>query len=162
MSSVRVTTPQATYDVTLAPGLLRTLYPRLRKLTGTGKPLRAFVVTSPGIWALWHERFLSSFPKDQHPPVLFLPAGERHKRLAQVESLAQQLAFAGADRGDSVGFSLAFGGGVIGDLTGFLAAIYMRGIRYVGPPSTLLSQVDYRSPAARRAPNSPRERTFDW
>ena len=139
MSSVRVTTPQATYDVTIAPGLLRTLYPRLRKLAGTGKPLRAFVVTSPGIWALWHERFLASFPKDAHPPVLFLPAGERYKRLAQVESLAQQLALAGADR-DSI--LLAFGGGVIGDLTGFLAAIYMRGIRYVGLPSTLLAQVD--------------------
>jgi 3-dehydroquinate synthase len=138
MSSVRVTTPQATYDVTVAPGLLRSLYPRLRKLTGP-KPLRAFVITSPEIWALWHTHFLASFPKDQHPLVLFHPAGERYKRLAQVESLAQQLALAGADR-DSV--LLAFGGGVIGDLTGFLAAIYMRGIRYVGLPTTLLSQVD--------------------
>ncbi len=139
MSSVRVTTPQATYDITIAPGLLRSLYPRLRKLAGAGKPLREFVVTSPGIWALWHKHFLASFPKDAQPTVLFLPAGERHKRLAQVESLAQQLALAGADR-DSL--LLAFGGGVIGDLTGFLAAIYMRGIRYVGLPSTLLAQVD--------------------
>ena len=71
--------------------------------------------------------------------MLFLPAGERHKRLATVESLAQQLALAGADR-DSI--LLAFGGGVIGDVTGFLAAIYMRGIRYVGLPTTLLAQVD--------------------
>ena len=37
---------------------------------------------------------------------------------------------------------IAFGGGVVGDLTGFLAAIYMRGIRYIGVPSTLLAQVD--------------------
>jgi len=140
-STVRVTTPQAIYDVTIAPGLLRSLYPRLRRLVGTGKPLRAFVVTSPEIWALWHTRFLASFPdsKDAQPTVLFLPAGERYKRLAQVESLAQQLALAGADR-DSI--LLAFGGGVIGDVTGFLAAIYMRGIRYVGLPTTLLAQVD--------------------
>jgi 3-dehydroquinate synthase len=71
--------------------------------------------------------------------VLFLPAGESHKRLAAVESLAQQLALAGADR-DSI--LLAFGGGIVGDVTGFLAAIYMRGIRYVGLPTTLLAQVD--------------------
>jgi 3-dehydroquinate synthase len=136
--SIRVTTPQASYDVTIAPGLLRTLYPRLRKLNA-GRPPRTFVVTSPNVWALWHKSFLASFPADDQPTVLFLPAGERHKRLAQVESHAQQLALAGCDR-DSI--LLAFGGGVIGDLAGFLAAIFMRGIRYVGIPTTVLAQVD--------------------
>ena len=138
MSSIRVTTPAAIYDVHIAPGLLRTLYPRLRRLTPKKSP-RLFVVTSPAIWALWHKAFLASFPEAHQPAVLFLPAGESHKRLASVESLAQQLALAGADR-DSI--LLAFGGGVIGDVTGFLAAIYMRGIRYVGLPTTLLAQVD--------------------
>ncbi len=138
MSSIRVTTPQAKYDVTIAPGLLRTLYPRLRKLNA-GRPPKTFVVTSPNIWALWHKPFLASFPTDAQPTVLFHPAGERYKRLAQVESLAEQLVHAGADR-DTI--LLAFGGGVIGDLTGFLAAIYMRGIRYVGIPTTVLAQVD--------------------
>ena len=138
MPSIRVTTPQAAYDVTIAPGLLRTLYPRLRKLNA-GRPPRTFVITSPAIWALWHKPFLASFPNNQQPTTLFLPPGEPYKRLAQVESLANQLSHAGADR-DTI--LLAFGGGVIGDLTGFLAAIYMRGIRYVGLPSTILAQVD--------------------
>jgi 3-dehydroquinate synthase len=138
VSTVRVTTPQATYDVLIAPGLLRTLYPRLRKLN-LGKAPKTFVVTSPNIWALWRKTFLASFPADTQPTVLFHPPGERHKRLAQVESLANQLVHAGADR-DTI--LLAFGGGVIGDLTGFLAAIYMRGIRYVGIPTTILAQVD--------------------
>jgi 3-dehydroquinate synthase len=138
VSTIRVTTSSATYAVTIAPGLLRTLYPRLRKLT-PGKSPRLFVVTSPTIWALWHKAFLTSFPAAQQPTVLFLPAGESHKRLATVESLAQQLTLAGADR-DSI--LLAFGGGIVGDVTGFLAAIYMRGIRYVGLPTTVLAQVD--------------------
>jgi 3-dehydroquinate synthase len=138
--SVRVTTPQALYDVHIGSDLLRTLYLRLKKLPGSGnKPLRTFVVTSPEIWALWHKQFLASFPADAQPAALFLPPGERHKRLAHVEALAEQLVSAGADR-DSI--LLAFGGGIIGDLTGFLAAIYMRGIRYVGIPTTLLAQVD--------------------
>ena len=138
MSSIRVTTPAATYDVTIVPGLLRSLYPRLKKLVG-GKPLRTFVVTSPEIWALWQERFLASFPEEARPAAILLPAGESHKRMATVEALAQQLALAGADR-DSV--LLAFGGGVVGDVTGFLAAIFMRGIRCVQVPTTLLAQVD--------------------
>jgi len=96
-------------------------------------------VTSPEIWSLWQQPFLSSFPADSQPSVLFLPPGERHKRLEQVEALAEQLVGAGADR-DSI--LLAFGGGIVGDLTGFLAAIYMRGIPYIGIPTTLLAQVD--------------------
>jgi 3-dehydroquinate synthase len=142
VSKVRVTAPHAStaieYEVNIASGLLRTLYPSLRKLNGGTAP-HTFVITSPNIWALWQKPFLSSFPDQHQPAVLFLPAGERHKRLNQVESLASQLHHAGADR-DSL--LLALGGGVIGDLTGFLAAIYMRGIRYAGIPTTVLAQVD--------------------
>ena len=133
---IPVNTPSATYDVTIASNLLRTLHPRLRKLNPE-KPFRPFVITSPDIWALWSKPFLASFKES--PTVLFLPSGERHKRLSSVESLAQQLSTAGADRDALL---LAFGGGVIGDITGFLAAIYMRGIRYVQVPTTLLAQVD--------------------
>jgi 3-dehydroquinate synthase len=133
---IPVNTPSATYDVTIAANLLSTLHPRLKKLN-KDKPFRPFVITSPDIWALWQKPFLASFKES--PTVLFLPSGERHKRMSSVESLAQQLATAGADR-DSL--LLAFGGGVLGDITGFLAAIYMRGIRYVQVPTTLLAQVD--------------------
>jgi 3-dehydroquinate synthase len=133
---IPITTPSANYDVTIASNLLRTLHPRLRKLNPE-KPFRPFVITSPEIWALWSKPFLASFKEP--PTVLFLSSGERHKRLSSVESLAQQLSTAGADRDALL---LAFGGGVIGDITGFLAAIYMRGIRYVQVPTTLLAQVD--------------------
>ena len=136
MPVIPINTPSATYNVTIAPNLLPTLHPRLRKLN-PGKPFRPFIITSPNIWALWSKPFLASFKEP--PTVLFHPAGERHKRMASVESLAQQLSTAGADRDALL---LAFGGGVIGDITGFLAAIYMRGIRYVQVPTTLLAQVD--------------------
>ena len=133
---IPVNTPSAHYNVTIAPDLLRTLHPRLSRLNPE-KPFRPFIITSPEIWALWSKPFLASFK--ECPTVLFHPSGERHKRMSSVEALAQQLSTAGADR-DSL--LLAFGGGVIGDITGFLAAIYMRGIRYVQIPTTLLAQVD--------------------
>ena len=85
------------------------------------------------------QEFLAAFPNSAQPTVLFLPAGERHKRLTEVEKLADQLANAGADRSSLL---IAFGGGIVGDLGGFLAAIYMRGIDYVQVPTTLLAQVD--------------------
>jgi len=134
--TIRLAIPSASYTISIGRGLLATLYPRLRKAV-EGKAFRPFIVTSPNIWKLWGEKVLASFA--EAPTVLFLPAGEQYKRLAAVESLAEKLAQAGADRDALL---IAFGGGVIGDITGFLAAIYMRGVPYVQVPTTLLAQVD--------------------
>lgn len=138
MPSIQLKTPSASYEIVIASGLLKTLPARLKRLK-KGKPFRTFIVTSPEIWGLWGRKVLAAFGKQEQPTVLFLPAGERHKRLRTVESLLEQLAAAGADR-DSL--LVAFGGGVVGDVTGFLAAIYMRGVSYVQVPTTLLAQVD--------------------
>ena len=131
--TIPVETASAKYSVIVGNGILHTLYHRLPKRK------QAFVLTSPEIWALWSKQFLSSFPKEDQPCVLFLHAGERHKRLGHVERLASELAAARADRSSLL---IAFGGGIIGDMGGFLAAIYMRGMDYVQVPSTLLAQVD--------------------
>ncbi len=135
---IRLAAASATYDIHVGGGLLGSLHARLQRLA-RGKPYRPFLITSPNIWKLWAEEVRSSFPEAQSPTVLFVPAGEKYKRMATVEALAEQLAEAGADRDALL---LAFGGGVIGDITGFLAAIYMRGVPYVQIPTTLLAQVD--------------------
>lgn len=111
---------------------------RLRKQDGARRR-RIFVLTSPEIWALWGKSLLAGFPAGEQPAVLFLPAGETHKRLSEVERLSSELASAGADRSSLL---IALGGGIVGDLGGFVAAIYMRGIDYVQMPTTLLAQVD--------------------
>ncbi|WP_260703831.1 3-dehydroquinate synthase [Edaphobacter flagellatus] len=138
MPVIPLKTPSASYEIMIASGLLKTLRARLKKIKG-GKPYRVFIVTSPEIWGLWGKRMLASFAKNEQPTVLFIPAGERYKRMRTIESLAEQLAEAGADRDALL---VAFGGGVVGDMTGFLAAIYMRGVPYVQVPTTLLAQVD--------------------
>lgn len=67
------------------------------------------------------------------------PAGEESKTLANVQELYEVLIRAGFDRKD---FLLALGGGVVGDLTGYAAATYLRGIRFIQVPTTLLAQID--------------------
>lgn len=106
---------------------------------GLEKIRRVFVLTSPEIWSLWGQPFLAATGAGVEPTVLFLPAGERYKRMGQVERLAAEMATAGADRSSLL---IALGGGIVGDLGGFLAAIYMRGIEYAQVPTTLLAQVD--------------------
>ncbi len=135
---VRVAT--GVYAVEIGVGLLAGVGARVDALLHGGLTAgrqRAFVVTSPEIWRLWGERLAGGFPAPVS--VLQVDAGEAHKRMATLERLAEEMAQAGADR-DSV--VVAFGGGVIGDMTGFLAAMYMRGIRYVQVPTTALAQID--------------------
>ncbi len=66
-------------------------------------------------------------------------AGEQSKNLDTVSQCYEQLIAAGFDRKDVL---IALGGGVVGDLTGFVAATYLRGIRFIQLPTTLLSMVD--------------------
>jgi 3-dehydroquinate synthase len=136
--TIRVKTLSASYPVYVDSDILSGVAGYIVKLRGKTKP-RLFVLTSPQIWSLWGKQFLAALRAEQAPSVLFLPPGEQHKRLSQVERLATELAAAGADRSSLL---IAFGGGIIGDVGGFLAAIYMRGIDYIQVPTTLLAQVD--------------------
>ncbi|MBI3391855.1 MAG: 3-dehydroquinate synthase [Nitrospirae bacterium] len=70
---------------------------------------------------------------------VMMPDGERYKTLATVEKVADALLARGLTRKSSL---LAMGGGVVGDVGGFVASTYMRGIRYIQVPTTLLAQVD--------------------
>ena len=67
------------------------------------------------------------------------PAGEGQKNLDTVRELYRYLIQRQYDRNDVL---VALGGGVVGDLCGYGAATYLRGIRFIQVPTTLLSQVD--------------------
>jgi 3-dehydroquinate synthase len=68
-----------------------------------------------------------------------LPAGEICKTLTEIERTVEWLAAEGFDRGALV---VAIGGGATSDHAGFVAAIYLRGVRFVAFPTTLLAMVD--------------------
>jgi len=66
--------------------------------------------------------------------------------MATLAENLSRLAQAGFLRSDLI---IALGGGVVGDLAGFTAACYLRGVKYVQIPTTLLAQID-SSVAERR------------
>ena len=70
---------------------------------------------------------------------LAVPSGEAAKTLQVYGTLLHQLASQEAHRDDVV---VALGGGTVGDLAGFVASTYMRGMRFVQVPTTLIGQVD--------------------
>jgi 3-dehydroquinate synthase len=73
------------------------------------------------------------------PDLLTIPAGEEFKNLNTVSFLWKSFLEHGLDRKSTI---IALGGGVVGDMAGFAASTYMRGINWVGIPTTLLSMVD--------------------
>lgn len=79
------------------------------------------------------------FPKNLTYKTLCIPTGEIHKTLDTCTQVWQALADAGADRKSLL---INLGGGVVCDLGGFVAATYMRGIKWINIPTTLLSMVD--------------------
>ena len=68
-----------------------------------------------------------------------LPAGEQAKALSVLSRLWEEFASAGLTRSDAV---VAVGGGATTDVAGFAAATWLRGIRVVHVPTTLLAMVD--------------------
>jgi len=78
-------------------------------------------------------------PQTHDLPVIEMPGGELHKNLKTCEMVWYQLTEHGADRNTVL---LNMGGGVVTDLGGFIASTYMRGIRFVQIPTSLLGMID--------------------
>jgi 3-dehydroquinate synthase len=131
---IRVRIPGGSYPVIIEAGLLRHAGAALKKLN----PRRICVITNDQVWSYWGAA-LEKGLAGMHAAVIRVPDGEQHKNLATVETIAEELVKARADRGALL---VSLGGGVIGDIAGFVAAIYLRGVDYVHIPTTLLAQVD--------------------
>ncbi len=101
---------------------------------------RICIVTDSNVAGLYLSQVRQALEACSDTVVSFtFPAGEEHKTLDTVKKLYEFLIRHSFDRKDVL---FALGGGVTGDLTGFAAATYLRGIRFVQIPTTLLSQVD--------------------
>jgi 3-dehydroquinate synthase len=140
MPNIRIPSSCGAYQVQCAPGIFTragALISRLGETTGI------YVLSSPRVWEHWGRPLIRALNKDkrQRVPVraMLFDDSEAAKDLATVEQIARQLVLAGADRHATV---VAMGGGVVGDVAGFAAASYLRGVRLVHVPTTLVAQVD--------------------
>ncbi len=124
------------YCVKIGHGLLDTLGTELAALA-KGNVL---VVTDTNVAPYYLERTENSLKSAGFSVISeIISAGEPSKNLENYEKLLRRMAAAHLTRADTV---VALGGGVTGDLAGFAAASYLRGIRLVQVPTTLLAMVD--------------------
>ncbi len=106
----------------------------------TKKTCKVCIVTDDTVAALYLERAQASMRRAGFETVSFVfPHGEASKNTSTLVQIVEFMAENRITRSDLL---LALGGGVVGDMGGFAAATFMRGIKFVQMPTTLLSAVD--------------------
>ncbi|MBR1758586.1 MAG: 3-dehydroquinate synthase [Lachnospiraceae bacterium] len=101
---------------------------------------KLFIVTESTVASYYLEALKEALrPLGRFVHAYVFPAGEQNKNLDIVRGIYTFLIEQKADRNDVI---FALGGGVTGDLAGYTAATYLRGIRFVQMPTSLLAMVD--------------------
>ncbi|MCQ2416491.1 MAG: 3-dehydroquinate synthase [Oscillospiraceae bacterium] len=138
MNTQILTTPDGeSYPIMIGSGLMNQAGEKLSELTA---PCRVMLISDTNVAPLYMERVVKSleaagFTVSTH----VVNAGEESKSVRVLGEVLEAFAEAHLTRTD---LALALGGGVVGDLTGFAAGCYLRGIRFMQMPTTLLSAVD--------------------
>jgi 3-dehydroquinate synthase len=129
-SEVKISLGDRSYPIQVGSGVLKGLSGALQGESG-------IIVTDTHVESFYGAAVMERLGEGWTQIVL--PPGESTKSATQWSQLLEQIAQTRLDR---KGVLVALGGGVIGDLTGFAAASYMRGIRFVQVPTSLLAMVD--------------------
>lgn len=127
------------YDIIIEIGALSRAGECAAEVLGKGR--RAVIVSDDNVYPLYGENLKKNLAEagfDVGTEFVF-PHGEQSKTMQTLERLLNHLADERLTRTDAV---FALGGGVVGDLTGFAAAVYLRGIRYVQIPTSVIAATD--------------------
>ncbi len=125
------------YDILIEKGLFAQI-PQL--IAPFAKGARLAVLTDDTVDALYAQTLTASLSAAGYSAVKFvIPHGEASKSPEMLFAFLNFLAENRLTRSDLI---LALGGGVVGDLAGFAASVYLRGIRFIQIPTTLLAAVD--------------------
>lgn len=127
----------SSYEIRVGSGLIETVGDAVESL---GRAESVMLVSDDTVYGLYGKTVQKSLEqKGFQTSVFVFPHGEEQKNLATYGALLNALAENRLSRSDVL---VALGGGVVGDMAGFAAATYLRGIRFVQVPTTLLAAVD--------------------
>ena len=135
MEEFIVSLGERSYPIYLGEGLAAQIPQELRRRFPSGR----FALVTNETLANLYQKELTEWVSDLSMIRIVIPDGEQYKTIATWESVLESLLGARLDRKAIV---IAFGGGVVGDITGFAAACFLRGVKYIQIPTTLLAMVD--------------------
>ena len=125
------------YDVLIGKNLLEKAGEICSNYIGV---CRAAIITDSNVAPLYSGKLEDSLMKSGYTVTKFVfEAGERSKNANTLIDILNFLADSELTCSDCI---FALGGGVVGDISGFAASVFLRGIRFVQIPTTLLAAVD--------------------
>ena len=134
---VHVPTSERTYNVYVGQGTLAEVGGIVRDFCGE---VSYCIVTDSNVGPLYADTVRASIEAEgMSCGVVTFPAGEQNKNMSTLAGILEQVAELGLTRDDCI---VALGGGVAGDMGGLAAALYLRGIKVVQVPTSLLAMVD--------------------
>ncbi len=138
MAKVAVAIPgEKSYEVLIESDLLAYVGESLR--CSDSNP-RVLIITDNVVSDLYLAAVKTSLEKEHYlVSVITVPSGEQSKSLACAGEIWHAMVDCKLNRESLV---IALGGGVVGDLAGFTGSTFMRGLRIVQIPTTLLAMVD--------------------
>ena len=137
LSTIRVSLPQQSYEIAIAPEALDELGAKMQPLN-LGK--KVLLVSNPTVFEHYGERAIATLAAAGFEVAsCILPDGEQYKSLQTIQTIYDTALENRIERSSTM---VALGGGVIGDMTGFAAATWLRGINFVQVPTSLLAMVD--------------------
>lgn len=136
MKTIKVSAESGAYPVVCGRGALGRLGGIVDHLRDGGA---VFVLSSARVWRHCGAAVLRNLRGISRHRVILFDDHEVAKRLSTVEGICRKLIRLRAERDALL---VAVGGGVVGDVAGFVAASYLRGVRVVHVPTTLVAQVD--------------------
>lgn len=138
MKTIIVNLGENTYPIYIESALLESAGFLIRRHIPNAKKI--FIVTDSNVIRHYAMSVKETIAKEGVEVTLkIIKAGEKSKNLNVLTSLYNDLVEAKITRSDAI---VALGGGVVGDLAGFLASTYLRGVKFVQIPTSLLAQVD--------------------
>ncbi len=124
------------YDVIIGEGLISKLPSLMNNANVSGK---LAIITDKNVDKLYGDAVIRALSVNYECVKYVTEGGEESKSGAEFINILEFLAQNEFTRSDVI---VALGGGVIGDLAGFVASCYLRGIKFVQIPTTLLAMVD--------------------
>ena len=133
MATISAGKGQSRYDIHIDENISKSI---LNKHLGNKNKI--LIITDNGV-PKKHIKELKNKINNKNIATFTLNKGEKSKSFSSYKKILNKLLELKFDRSDII---IALGGGVVGDIAGFSAATYLRGIRYIQIPTTLLAQVD--------------------